>query len=85
MYNLDFAIPYGTKILHQIKIYGFAAASRAVKLKSVNFYCYAAKILSCFDSIKFKIRYLSTYILLSVLVVLFTKMACILSASLCFP
>ena len=33
----------------KFKFYGFKIACRIVKLKSVNFYYYAAKILSCFD------------------------------------
>jgi len=45
-------LPYGTKILHGIKFYGFTVAGRSVKLKSVNFYYYAAKILGFFDNRK---------------------------------
>ena len=37
----------------------FTVVGRAVKLKSVNFYYYNGKILSCFDPVKFKIRQLS--------------------------
>ena len=48
-------IPYGTKILHGIKFYGFMVVSRTVKLKSINFYYCVAKMLSCFDNRKFKI------------------------------
>jgi len=43
---------YGTKILHGIKFYGFTAVGRAVKLKPINFYYCATKILSCFDNRK---------------------------------
>ena len=45
-------ILYGTKILHGIKFYGFTVVGRAVKLKSINFYYYVAKILSCLDNRK---------------------------------
>ena len=45
-------VPYGTKILHGIKFYGFTVAGTTVKLKSVKFYYYIAKILSCFDNRK---------------------------------
>ena len=45
------------KILHGIKFYDFTVASRTVKLKYIHCYYYVAKILSCFNSVKFKIRY----------------------------
>ena len=45
-------IPYGIKILHGIKFYGFTVVGRTVKLKSINFYYCIAKILSCFDNRK---------------------------------
>ena len=45
-------IPYGTKILHGIKFYGFTLVGTTVKLKSINFYYCIAKILSCFDNRK---------------------------------
>ena len=48
---------YGTKILHGIKFYDFTVASRTVKLKYIHCYYYVVKILSCFNSVKFKIRY----------------------------
>ena len=31
-------VPYGMKILHGIKFYGFTVGDRTVKLKSINFY-----------------------------------------------
>ena len=43
------------KFYVELNFYDFAVAERAVKLKSINFYYYVAKILSCFDSVKFKI------------------------------
>ena len=54
---LPHVLPYGTKILHGIKFYDFTVASRTVKLKYINCYYYVVKILSCFNSVKFKIRY----------------------------
>ena len=45
-------IPYGMKILHGIKFYSFTVVGTTVKLKSVKFYYYIAKILSCFDNRK---------------------------------
>ena len=45
-------IPYGTKILHGIKFYGFTVVGRTVKFKSINFYYCIAKIPSCFDNRK---------------------------------
>ena len=45
-------IPYGMKILHGIKFYGFTLVGTTVKLKSINFYYCIAKILSCFDNRK---------------------------------
>ena len=45
-------LPYGTKILHGIKFYGFTVVGTTVKLKSVKFYYYIAKILSRFDNRK---------------------------------
>ena len=45
-------LPYGTKILHGIKFYGFTLVGTTVKLKSINFYYCIAKILSCFDKRK---------------------------------
>ena len=41
----------------------FVVAGRAVKLKSVNFNYYITRILSCFDSVKFKIHQLSLLII----------------------
>ena len=57
VYAID--IPYCMKILHGIKFYRFMVAGRAVKLTSINFYYYIAKISSCFDSVKFKMHQLS--------------------------
>ena len=37
-------LPYGMKILHGIKFYGFTVVGRTVKLKSINFYYCVAKI-----------------------------------------
>ena len=52
MWSYTLQLPYGTKILHGIKFYGFTAVGRTVKLKSINFYYCIAKILSCFDNRK---------------------------------
>ena len=49
----DLVLPYCMKILHRIKFYSFTVVGRTLKLKSVNFYYYVAKILSI---LKFKIR-----------------------------
>ena len=44
------------EIILGIKFYNFTVAGSIVKSKSINFYyLYVAKILSCFDSVKFKI------------------------------
>ena len=37
----------------------FMVAGRTIKYKTVDFYYYITKILSCFDSIKFRFRELS--------------------------
>ena len=38
LYSMAWGMPYGMKILHGIKFYGFTVGDTTVKLKSVNFY-----------------------------------------------